>query len=391
MQRKDSAKERVIFNITTLMLIFLPLSTLANYLNGRTAFSILYLFMFVATVVHMRCYQKERDLGNASEKLMIILSGLFFAFFLIGEQSTFDVFWILILPMVGMILLSYARLTFWIRTINAIYLSMMALAYVTPQWVRYDTFALWSLLWAMIFMSGVALYYNKSQERLEKEIQRYEQNLEIKIEEAIGEIEQLNNEIESTQIEIVERLGTLGEFRSLETGAHVRRVGMYAKELGLLAGLSESEAEILEQAAPLHDIGKVGIEDSILNKPAKLTAEEYERMKAHTLIGERILAGSDKELIQKASEIAGGHHEKYDGSGYPRALSGEAIPLSARIVAIADVFDALYSTRVYKKSWSLEAIVELFEKESGKHFDPHLIGLFLDNLDRFVHIYDTNP
>jgi len=327
----------------------------------------------------------------ASEKLMIILSGLFFAFFLIGIQSTFDVFWILILPMVGMILLSYERLKFWIKMINGLYLVMMAFAYVIPQWVRYDTFSLWSLLWAMIFMSGVALYYNKSQERLEKEIQNYEQNLEHKIEEAVSEIAQLNDDIEATQIEIVERLGTLGEFRSTETGAHVRRVGMYSKALGLLAGLSESEAEILEQAAPLHDIGKVGIEDSILHKPEKLSPEEYERMKEHASIGEKILAGSDKALIQKASEIAGGHHEKYDGSGYPRALSGEAIPLSARIVAIADVFDALYSTRVYKKSWSLEAIVELFENESGKHFDPQLITLFLDHRDHFVSIYDANP
>lgn len=391
MQRKDSAKERVIFNITTLMLIFLPLSILANYFNDRIAFSILYLFMFVATLVHLWCYKKEHELSRASEKLMIILSGLFFAFFLIGIQSTFDVFWILILPMVGMILLNYERLKFWIKMINGLYLIMMALAYLAPQWIRYETFSLWSLLWAIIFMSGVALYYNKTQERLEQEIQNYEENLEIKIEAAVGEIEQLNVEIEATQIEIVERLGTLGEFRSTETGAHVRRVGMYSKALGLLAGLNETDAEILERAAPLHDIGKVGIEDSILKKPGKLTPEEYERMKEHAQIGEKILAGSDKVLIQKASEIAGGHHEKYDGSGYPRALCGEEIPLAARIVAIADVFDALYSTRVYKKSWTLEAIIELFENESGKHFDPNLIALFLDNLDHFVSIYDSNP
>ena len=383
-------KEEVILNITRLMLIFLPVSMVANYFNNRLDFSILYLFMFAATIKHYYCFKKEQNLENASEQILIILFGLFFAFFLIGKQETFDILWTLAFPMVALMTSSLAKLKIWLLRFLSLIVLFLILAYFFEDLIRYDTFALFSLLWASIFVSYIAYSYKKIQDRLEEKIASYQQNLESKIEDAVGEIEDLNKDLNDTQIEIVQRLGTLGEYRSKETGEHVTRVGLYTKKLALLAGVPEEEAILYERAAPLHDIGKVGIEDSILNKPAKLSKEEYEVMKKHAMIGENILSGSGKPLIQIASKIAGGHHEKYNGSGYPRGLAGNEIPLCARIVAIADVFDALYSSRVYKDKWTLEAIVKHFQSEKAVHFDPKLCELFLKNIDSFVQIYNEN-
>ena len=322
---------------------------------------------------------------------MLILTGLFFSFFFIGEHKSFDVFWVLILPIVGMMLASLERHIFWLKLFLALLLSMLVGGYIFPQVIQYATFALFSLLWAGIFIALMSFYYAKIKTNLEDQIHGYQDHLEEKIDAATTEIRALNVSLEETQGEIVERLGTLGEYRSKETGAHVRRVGLYSKLLARLSGLDEVRATLLEDAAPLHDIGKVGVPDAILNKPGTLTGEEYEVMKNHTLIGQSILSNSDKPLIQLASEIAGGHHEKFDGTGYPLGLKGENIPLSARIVAIADVFDALISQRVYKDSWSNDKIIEFFQKEKGKHFDPFLVAIFLNNYDSFTLLFDNNP
>jgi hypothetical protein len=381
---------KVIENITNLMLLFLPLSMLANYFNGRLSFAILYFFIFLATLKHYSCYRKEKDVHKAAEQILVILFGLFFSFFIIGEQSSFDVLWILVLPVIAVMTATRERLKIWLYRLNAGVALFLISSYFFSDYVRYDSFALWSLLWATIFVSYMAYNYKNIQERLEEEIASYQHSLEDKITVAISEIKLLNEDLNATQIEILQRLGTLGEYRSKETGAHVKRVGLYTKHLALLFGVSEANAELYERAAPLHDIGKVGIEDAILNKPAKLTDQEYERMKEHAMIGEKTLSGSSKPLIQIAAEIAGGHHEKYDGSGYPRKLRGNEIPLSARIVTIADVFDALYSARVYKKSWSIEDIKEHFKTQSGLHFDPDLSELFVENIDSFIEIYHQN-
>jgi len=387
---RETFQAKVIINITRLMMIFLPISMVTNYFNNRLEFTILYLFLFAATIKHYYCFQKEKNLENASEQLLIILFGLFFAFFLIGKQETFDILWTLSFPMVALMTSSLAKLKIWLLRFLFMILLFLGVAYFFEGIVNYNIFALLSLLWASIFVSYIAYSYKKIQDKLEEQIASYQENLESKIEEAISEIEDLNKDLNDTQVEILQRLGTLGEYRSKETGEHVTRVGLYTKKLALLAGVHEEEAILYERAAPLHDIGKVGIEDSILKKPAKLTTQEYEVMKGHAMIGENILSGSNKPLIQIASKIAGGHHEKYDGSGYPRGLSGKNIPLCARIVAIADVFDALYSSRVYKKNWSLEAIIEHFQSEKGVHFDPELSELFLKNRDSFVQIYNEN-
>lgn len=177
--------------------------------------------------------------------------------------------------------------------------------------------------------------------------------------------------------------------RSQETGNHVKRVAKYSKLLAELAGLSKEESKLLYMASPMHDIGKVAIPDAILNKPAKLSKEEFEIMKTHAKLGYEMLKHSTRPIIKAAAIVAHEHHEKFDGSGYPRGLRGEDIHIFGRITAVADVFDALGSERVYKKAWELERILELFEKERGKHFDPHLIDLFFKHLDQFLEIRDA--
>jgi response regulator RpfG family c-di-GMP phosphodiesterase len=184
-------------------------------------------------------------------------------------------------------------------------------------------------------------------------------------------------------------MGAIGETRSKETGLHVKRVAEYSYLLGKFWGLSEEDASLLKQASPMHDIGKVGIADDILNKPAKLTFEEFEIMKTHAEIGYEMLKHSKRPILKASSMVAISHHEKWDGSGYPKGLKGERIPIFGRITAIADVFDALGHDRCYKKAWPLENILELFRNEKGKHFDPSLVDLFFENLDEFLEIRDS--
>ena len=202
----------------------------------------------------------------------------------------------------------------------------------------------------------------------------------------LTELFNLNEEIQSTQKEIIYKMGEIGETRSKETGNHVKRVAEYSELLALLYGLDEKEANILLVASPMHDIGKVGISDAILKKPAKLTIEEFDIMKEHSIIGYNILKDSKRDILKAAAIVAKEHHEKYDGSGYPFGLKGEEIHIYGRITALADVFDALGSERCYKEVWEDEKIFQLFKDEKGKHFDPKLVDLFFDNLDKFLQI-----
>ncbi|CAM3460084.1 response regulator [Arcobacter aquimarinus] len=204
----------------------------------------------------------------------------------------------------------------------------------------------------------------------------------------LTELFNLNEEIQSTQKEIIYKMGEIGETRSKETGNHVKRVAEYSKLLATLYGLDEQQANILLVASPMHDIGKVGIPDSILKKPGKLTTEEFEIMKEHAMIGYNILKDSNREILKAAAIVAKEHHEKWNGSGYPFGLKGEEIHIYGRITAIADVFDALGSERCYKKAWEDEKIFELFRNQRAKHFDPKLIDLFFDNIQQFNDIRD---
>lgn len=206
----------------------------------------------------------------------------------------------------------------------------------------------------------------------------------------VTDIVNLNDEIISTQKEIINKIGEIVEHRSQETGFHVRKVAEYSKELALLAGLSEEDANLLYAASPMHDIGKVGIPDNILLKPGPLSDEEWMIMKSHPEVGYNILKDSNRPILKAAAIISHTHHEKWDGSGYPNALSGEDIHIFGRITAIADVFDALGSNRVYKKAWELNKILDFFHREKSKHFDPLLAEIFLHNIDSILKIRDTH-
>ena len=191
---------------------------------------------------------------------------------------------------------------------------------------------------------------------------------------------------EATQREIIRRLCSAGEFRDNETGQHVARMAQIASQLALAAGHPPAFAAQLLEAAPLHDIGKIGIPDHVLLKAGRLDTQEWMIMRQHATIGQRLLAGSGLPLLDLAAEIAGTHHEKWDGTGYPAGLRGTDIPLSGRIVAIADVFDALLSARPYKEPWPLDAVVAHMREQAGRHFDPDLVRVFLDKLDLMVAI-----
>jgi response regulator RpfG family c-di-GMP phosphodiesterase len=196
-------------------------------------------------------------------------------------------------------------------------------------------------------------------------------------------------ELEEVQREIIYRMGDIAETRSAETGQHVKRVSEFSKYLGMLYGLEKKEYELLANASPMHDIGKVAIPDRVLLKPGRLTIEEFEEMKEHARLGYEILKESGKTIFDAAATIALEHHEKWDGSGYPKGLEGENIHIFGRITAVTDVFDALASKRVYKDAWDDDKIRELFIKERGKHFDPTLVDLLIEHFDDFLQIRST--
>ena len=208
----------------------------------------------------------------------------------------------------------------------------------------------------------------------------------MQIRQDITEVVNLHQELEDTQREVIYKMGEIVETRSEETGNHVKIVAEYSKLLAIKCGLSTSESELLKHASPMHDIGKVGIPDAILNKPGKLTPEEFEIMKNHTTVGFEILKNSNRPILKASAIVAYEHHEKWNGTGYPRGLKEQDIHIYGRITAIADVFDALGSERIYKKAWKLNDILEHFKEERGKHFDPTLIDLFFEHLDEFLEI-----
>lgn len=202
-----------------------------------------------------------------------------------------------------------------------------------------------------------------------------------------GEVKKATAEILAREKEAILRLSRAAEFRDPETGAHLLRMSHYTRLIAVQMGLPESEQELLLEASPMHDIGKVGTPDAILLKPGRLDQVEFEVMKRHASIGHEILAGSPSHLLQTAAEIALAHHEKFDGSGYPHGLAGEDIPLHGRIVAVADVFDALTSERPYKRAWPLEKAAALLREESGRHFDPRCVEAFFADWPAVLEIH----
>ena len=192
--------------------------------------------------------------------------------------------------------------------------------------------------------------------------------------------------LRATRLQVIQRLGRAAEYKDNETGMHVMRMSHYAAVIARAYGLSEERIDLLLHAAPMHDIGKIGIPDSIMLKPGRLTDEEFSIMKTHPVIGAEILGDDDSDLISLAKVVSLTHHEKWDGSGYPNGLKGEAIPIEGRITAIADVFDALTSKRPYKEAWSIDTTMEYLNDQSGKHFEPKLVELLFQELTTILEI-----
>lgn len=222
------------------------------------------------------------------------------------------------------------------------------------------------------------------QARVKTHLNLFNQNraLENKVRERTAEID-------DTRLRIIHCLGAASEYRDEETGNHIFRMSNYSRVIALAFGLGMEEANILLQAAPMHDVGKIGIPDRILLKPGKLDREEWEIMKTHTTVGAQIIGEHPSELLKIAREVALSHHEKWDGTGYPYGLAGENIPLSSRIVMIADVFDALTSERPYKKAWAEADAIAKIEQGSGRHFDPKLVVAFMEALPQILNIKKT--
>ena len=204
----------------------------------------------------------------------------------------------------------------------------------------------------------------------------------------IEQLEQSQQVLRLSREETVQRLALAAEFRDTDTARHLRRMSLYSHLLACRYGLDADRCELIRVASPMHDIGKIGTPDHILLKPGKFSREEFEVIMRHAEIGLHILDGSEAELLKLAATIAWTHHEKFDGTGYPRGLSGEAIPLEGRIAAIADTFDALTTKRVYKPAFSLEQTLDIMREGRGKHFDPFLLDTFLGSMDEVLAIKD---
>ncbi|MFW6457670.1 MAG: HD domain-containing phosphohydrolase, partial [Planctomycetota bacterium] len=223
------------------------------------------------------------------------------------------------------------------------------------------------------------------------QLKAHEAQLEEKVKErtealreTLDELAESKRAIQDAYVEAINRLARAAEFKDKGTGCHVERVGGCVEVLAQEAGLSPGTVEVFRYASRMHDVGKVGIPDTILLKSSELVGEEWEMMKTHTVLGRRILSGSSSEILQAGEVIAECHHEKWDGSGYPRGLEGKDIPIEGRICALADVFDALISDRPYRPAYPVEKAFSIMEQGRGTHFDPDLFDLFESNLDAIV-------
>jgi len=238
--------------------------------------------------------------------------------------------------------------------------------------------------------------YAKDLSEVYKSVKEKSKELEVANRQLFKYAEDLNNNIlmlktahkdlQNAYIDTIHRLVLAAEYRDEDTGEHIIRISHYSALIADKLGLSAKEVENILYAAPMHDIGKIGIPDSILMKPGKLTHKEFDSMKTHTIIGAKILADSKAEILQFAEQIAISHHERWDGNGYPQGLSGDDIPIVGRIVGLADVFDALTSKRPYKEPYPMDMALHIINKERGQHFEPELSDLLLENADEFLKI-----
>ncbi|MEA3427657.1 MAG: HD domain-containing phosphohydrolase [Thermodesulfobacteriota bacterium] len=229
----------------------------------------------------------------------------------------------------------------------------------------------------------------KSGKEKQKDLQAAKKQLLIyadDLNKTVSNLKAVNQELQEAYIDTVNRLVIAAEYKDEDTGSHIVRISRYSALLAEKLGLPARYVQDILYAAPMHDVGKIGIPDNILMKPGKLTKEEFDFMKTHTTIGAKILANSKSAILQVATQIALSHHEKWNGKGYPQGLSGDDIPLAARIVGLVDTFDALTSKRPYKDPYPVEVALEIIRKERGRHFDSGMTDVFLENIDEILKI-----
>ena len=231
------------------------------------------------------------------------------------------------------------------------------------------------------------VYQSEKQKRKELEA-AYQQLMKYSddLNNAVLKLKAAHQELQESYLDTINRLVLAAEYKDEDTGDHIARMSRYCALIAEKLGLPTKEIQNILYAAPMHDVGKIGIPDSILMKPGKLTDEEFEIIKTHTTMGAKILANSKAEVLKVAELIAVSHHEKWNGKGYPWGLSGGKIPLVGRIVGLVDVFDALISKRPYKDPFPVEVALDIIKKERGEHFDPDVVDVFLENIDKFVKI-----
>ena len=262
----------------------------------------------------------------------------------------------------------------------------------TPDFVSARrTYWPWGVLAASMLLTMLMTAYVKSSLDRKTFVDQLLVEKRLRAEELQDRVRRQTTDVRRAQEEVIFRLLSATQCRDEETGAHVRRVGLISEVLARATGFSEAEADCIRQAAPMHDVGKIGIPDAILRKPGSLTSEEYEVMKTHTLLGAEMLANSTVPMLQMAEEIALGHHERWDGGGYPNGLVGDSIPECARIAAIADVYDALTHARVYKKALPEEKALAIMRAGAGSQFDPLLLAHFFLHLPEIRRILRENP
>ncbi|MDG4867284.1 HD domain-containing protein [Guyparkeria sp. 1SP6A2] len=366
----------------------LVLSLVANLFIERPVFSAVHALMLGAVGIAW-WIQSRWGWQVAKRWYLAALMPYLLSFAFIGQIETFDILWMLLFPPIAAFLVDRPRsLVLW----DASFLLLVTGVY-TLHWTRvlplmYTDTALGSQLTALFFLAVLSWFMQGYKARFARMQDAFQEQLEGQVAEGLHQIRGLNRELESTQTDLVRLLGELCEARSKETGNHVARVAAYSRHLAGLVGLPDTQVRSIHQASPLHDVGKIAIPDHILNKPGRLTDAEFNEIKTHTSRGHEILQASGRPLLQAAARIAHEHHERWDGNGYPRGLAGNGISLEGRVVAIADVFDALSFARAYKPAWADEHIRALFEEERGRQFDPELTDLFLANYEAFVTLRD---
>lgn len=375
---------RALIKLLQLNLIFLVLAIAGNLVFERWQLAAVHTMALLALSALLWLARKTQ-VARIEHAYLAMMMGYFFSFFWVGQADTFDLIWLTLFPaMAAFVVQTSQRLFQWLVVFQAGLLVMLFA--VSQQWLglTYSPFVLGNLIFASGFISLLAWFNFSYKTKLLAATQTFNQVLEDRVASATQTIAQLNQDLETSQRDVVLRLGEICEVRSKETGQHVQRVSEYSRRLGQLAGLPEADIELLHDAAPLHDVGKVAIPDAILNKPGRYNDAEFAIMREHANIGYNLLKTSTQPLLKMAAIIARDHHEWWDGKGYPNQVSGENISIYGRIVAIADVFDALSFERVYKQAWPDDKIKAYFEQNCGKQFDPVLCQLFLDHYHEFV-------